>query len=47
MLKVIETNKDKIKKETKKYNCSNNIYGLLLKTGVYMKAKDIIYQIIH
>ena len=46
MFKVIEINKENIKNDSKNYKCSDDIYGILLKTGKYFNAKDIIYQII-
>ena len=46
MFKVLEDNKQNIKKATQNYKCSNDIYGMLLKTGKFINAKDIIYQII-
>ena len=43
MLKVLELNKENLVKPLNEYNCKNDIYGVLLKTGKYMNAKDIIY----
>jgi len=46
MIKVLEKNKENIEKETGEYKCSDFIYKILLETGQYINAKDIIYQII-
>ena len=43
---IIEMNKENIKNEKNNYNCSYDIYGILLKTKTYLYAKDIIYLII-
>ena len=43
MLKVLELNKENLIKPLNEYICENDIYGLLLKTGKYIYAKDIIY----
>ena len=45
MFKVIEINKKDIEQGTKNYECSNDIYGILLKTDKYVNAKDMIHQI--
>ena len=42
MVKLIEINKENIKNGTRNYNCSDDIYGILLKTGAYIYAKDIL-----
>ena len=46
MFKVIEINKENIKNDTRNYNYSDDIYGILIKTGSYINARDIIYQIV-
>ena len=46
MFQIIEMNKENIKNEKINYNCSDDIYAILLKTRTYIHAKDIIYQII-
>ena len=46
MLKIIENNLENIMKGTENYECSDDIYGILLKTGQYIQAKDIFYQIL-
>ena len=46
MFKVLENNKEDLLKSSNQYNCEDDIYGLLLKTGKYINAKDIIYLII-
>ena len=43
MFKVLENNKEDLLKSSNQYNCEDDIYGLLLKTGKYINAKDIIY----
>ena len=43
MFKVIELNKDNLVKCQNNYICEDDIYGILLKTGLYINAKDIIY----
>ena len=40
MLETIETNKQN---SSNTFICDNDIYGILLKTGKYINAKDIIY----
>ena len=46
MFKLIEMNKDNIKEEGNNYKYPNDIYGILLKTGTYIHAKDMISQFI-
>ena len=36
-------NKENLLKSSNQYNCDDDIYKLLLKTGQYIYAKDIIY----
>ena len=43
MLKVIEINEENLRNTSKSFICDNDIYGILLKTGKYINAKDIIY----
>ena len=47
MLKILEINQDKIRNKTGNYQCSDDVYGLLLKTDSYIKAKDLLYQILN
>ena len=44
MLEILELNKENLVKYQNKYICEDDIYGILLKTGQYIKAKDIIYS---
>ena len=44
MFKVLEMNKENLLKSSNQYNCEDDIYKILLKTGQYINAKDIIYQ---
>ena len=46
MSEILEENKENILKGSINFKCANNIYEVLLKTGKYIDAKDIIYQII-
>ena len=43
MLKFIEINEDNLRNSSNTFICDNDIYGILLKTGKYINAKDIIY----
>ena len=43
MLKMIEINKQNLVNSSNIFICEDNIYGILLKTGKYINAKDIIY----
>ena len=43
MLKILETNKQNLEKFSNKFKIDDDIYGILLKTGKYINAKDIIY----
>ena len=43
MLKLIETNKQNLENSSNTFKCDDDIYGILLKTGKYIYAKDIIY----
>ena len=43
MLEVLELNKENLVKCQNKYICEDDIYGILLKTGKYTNAKDMIY----
>ena len=43
MLKIIETNKQNLENSSNTFKCDDDIYGILLKTGKYINAKDIIY----
>ena len=43
MLEVLELNKENIVKCQNKYICEDGIYRILLKTGQFINAKDIIY----
>ena len=40
MFKLLDSNID----PSKKFECDDNIYKILLKTGKYYNAKDINYQ---
>ena len=42
MLEVLELNKENLLKSSNQYNCEDGIYKILLKTGQYINAKDII-----
>ena len=42
MLEVLELNKENLVKCQNKYICEDDFYGILLKTGQYINAKDII-----
>ena len=42
MLKIIEKNKKNLVNSSNEFKC-DDIYGILLKTGKYINAKDIIY----
>ena len=44
MFKVIEKNKENIKNAKRNYDVSDDIYGILLKTGSYINVKDIIFN---
>jgi len=44
MLELLESNKENLINLLTSYTCENDIYGILLKTGKYINAKDIIYQ---
>jgi len=46
MFKTIKMNHECLKNETNDYQCFDDFYGILLKTGAYINAKDNIYQII-
>ena len=43
MLEVLDMNKENLLKYSQKYICEDNIYRILLKTGKYINASDIIY----
>ena len=43
MFEVLEFNKENLVKCQSNYICEDNVYKILLKTGQYIKAKDIIY----
>ena len=43
MLKIIEINEKKLRNSSSTFICYNDIYGILLKTGKYIHAIDIIY----
>ena len=43
MFNILEKNKENLLKSSNKYNCENDIYKILLKTGQYIYATDIIY----
>ena len=42
MFKIIEINEDNLRNSSKTFTCDDGIYGILLKTGKYINAKDII-----
>ena len=46
MFKVLELNQESLMKSSSKYIYEDDIYKILLKTGQYINAKDIIYLII-
>ena len=43
MLKIIEINEENLRNSSNGLIYENDIYGILLKTGKYIHAKDIIY----
>ena len=43
MFKVLEKNKEHLLESSNQYNCEDDIYQILLKTGKYINAKAIIY----
>ena len=43
MLNIIEINEENLRNSSNTFNCNNDIYEILLKTGKYINAKDIIY----
>ena len=43
MLKIIEINEENLRNSSNTFIYDNDIYGILLKTGKYIHAKDIIY----
>ena len=43
MFQIIENNLENIMNGTENYDCSDDIYGILLNTGRYINAKDIIF----
>ena len=45
MIEILENDKENIQNESTIYNCSDDIYGILLKTGKYINAKDNNHQI--
>ena len=46
MIQLLERNKDNLLTNSQTLNYSDDIYGLLLKTGRYLNAQFIIYQMI-
>ena len=44
MIKILEDNREKLVGSTNLYRCENDIYGLLLKTGQFINAKDFYYR---
>ena len=44
MFNVLERNKEYLLESSNQYNCEDDIYQILLKTGKYINAKDIIYR---
>ena len=46
MLKIIEINQENLRNSSNTFQCDDDIYRVLLKTGKYINAKDIIYLII-
>ena len=42
MLKILETNKQNLVNSSNTFICDNDFYGILLKTGKYINAKDMI-----
>ena len=46
MFEILKINKENLLKPSGKYICEDDIYGILLKSGQYIKAKDNIYLII-
>ena len=43
MLKVLELNNENLFKHLNEYICEEDIYGILLKTGKWINAIDMIY----
>ena len=43
MLTIIEKNEETLRNSENMFIYDNDIYGILLKTGKYINAKDIIY----
>ena len=43
MLKTIEINEENLRNSSNTFIYDNDIYGILLKTGKYIHAIDIIY----
>ena len=43
MFKVLENNKEDLLKSSNQYNCEDDIYKILLETGQFINAIDIIY----
>ena len=43
MFNIIEKNQQNLLNSSNTFICDDDIYGILLKTGKYINAKDIIY----
>ena len=43
MLNLLELNKDNLLNGSNNFVCEDDIYGILLKTGLYINAKDFYY----
>ena len=43
MLKIIEMNEKNLVSSSNTFICDDDIYGILLKTGQYINAKDILF----
>ena len=43
MFNIIEKNQQNLLNSSNTFICDDDIYGILLKTGKYTKANDIIY----
>ena len=43
MFEIIEINEGNLRNSSNAFIYNNDIYGILLKTGQYINAKDIIY----
>ena len=43
MFKIVKINEEHLRNSSNTFICDDDIYGILLKTGKYINAADIIY----